>query len=181
MKSKILAFVIGSLFVMTATPGFVLMAQGVADNDNFLVTMTGQYLECNIINASWVVGEGTPRRVLMSHHYWTNETGETEKAETYNSTPGNNLDFEMVISSDAATWYTVWAENYTTGADQYKLNASSDAWTGQAALNVTTYADVKANFDPGDNATFDLRFDAPTSTTTGVGQSTTLNGKVTIH
>lgn len=147
-----------------------------ADNDNFDVTCSGAYLECNILNASWDIGV-----VQMSTSYWTNETSETQDAETYNSTAGVNLDFEMVISSDAAVWYTVWAENYTTGADQYKLNATSDVWTTQAALNVTTYADVDSDFDPANNVSFDLRFDSPTSTTTGAQQTVTLNGKVTVH
>lgn len=175
MKQKLMAFVIG---VMVAICFFPTMFMNVRadDNDTFLVTMYGSYLECNIVNASWDVGV-----VQMSKSYWTNETGETQKAETYNSTAGVNLDFEMVISSDAATWYTVWAGNYTTGPDQYKLNASDDSWTGQTALNLTTYAEVQANFDPSANVTFDLRFDAPTSTTTGEQQTVTLNGKVTVH
>lgn len=175
IAKKIVSLLIAGIVTFCLTPAFFQNVEGL-DNDNFLVTMSGRYLECNIINASWNIGT-----VTMSNNYWTNETGETEKAETYNSTAGTNLDFEMVISADAATWYTVWSTNYTTGADQYKLNASSDAWVGQTALNVTTYADVKANFAPAANATFDLRFDSPTSTTTGVGQSITLNGKVTIH
>jgi len=174
---KILSLMVAGILTFCLIP--VLLqndARAVSDNDNLLVTMSGRYLECNIINASWNIGT-----VLMSHHYWTNETHETEKAQTYNSTPGTNLDFEMVVSVDAATWKTVWSQNYTTGANRYKLNASSNVWVAQTALNVTTYADVKTNFAPSANATFDLRFDAPTSTTTGVGQSITLNGKVTIH
>lgn len=146
------------------------------DNDNFSVTMSGAYLEVNIVNASWDIGT-----VQMSTSYWTNETSETQTADTHNCTAGTNIDFEMVISADAATWYTVWAENATTGADQYKLNATSDSWVAQTALNVTTYADVDDNFDPANNVSFDLRFDSPTSTTTGTQQTITLNGKVTVH
>ena len=147
-----------------------------ADNDNFDVTMSGAYLECNIINASWAIGT-----VQMSTSYWTNETSETQEADVTNCTQGTNIDFEMVVSGDATTWHTVWAENFTTGADQYKLNATDNTWSTQAALNITTYADVALNHDPVADIAFDLRFDSPTSTTTGVQQTITLNGKVTVH
>jgi hypothetical protein len=167
---------VAGILTFCMMPVFVQSVRGVADNDNFNVTMYGWYLECNIINASWIIGT-----VNMSDSYWTNQTGQTEKADTHNSTTGLTLDFEMYISVDATDWKTVWAENYTTGPNQYKLNASSDSWVAQTALNVTTYADVKTIFAPSANATFDLRFDAPTSTTTGAAQTITLNGKVTIH
>ena len=171
---KGIALLIGVLIVICLTPTASYSVQA-ADNDNFNVTMYGSYLEVNIINVSWDIGV-----VQMSASYWTNISS-TIHVETYNCTPGVNIDFPMVISSDAATWYTVWAENWTTGANQYKLNATSDAWTTQTALNLTTYADVDDNFDPANNVTLDLRFDSPTSTTTGVQQSITLNGKVEVH
>lgn len=174
VSKKILVIMVSGLFAICTMPGLFSTVQA-DDNDTFLVTMSGGYLECNIINASWDIGV-----VAMNNHYWTNETDETEKAETYNSTAGVNLDFEMVISSDAADWKTVWAQNYTTGANKYKLNATSNVWVAQTALNVTTYADVKTGFAPAANATFDLRFDAPVSTTTGSAQSITLTGKVTV-
>lgn len=172
---KLIALVISGLLFGCTTPYLVFSGRGL-DNDDFLVTMSGSYLEINIENASWNIGT-----VDMSTSYWTNETGETQNASTWNSTAGTNLDFEMVISVDAATWYTVWVGNYTTGANQYKMNASSDVWVSQEELNVTTYVDVASNFDPAVNVTFDLRFDSPTSTTTGAQQTVTLNGKVTIH
>ena len=169
--NKILALVIGGLLTICTMPGMFLMVRGL-DNDNFLVTMSGAYLECNIINASWNIGT-----VNMSSHYWTNQTGETEKADTSNSTTGTNLDFEMTVSSDAATWDIFTAP----GADKYQMNASSNSWVAQMKMELTVYGDVKANFAPDDNATFDLRFDSPVSTTTGAMQSITLNGKVTAH
>jgi hypothetical protein len=177
VAKKILSLMVAGILTFCLMP--VLLQQNIVkanDNDNFLVTMYGYYLECNIINASWDIGT-----VLMSHSNWTNETHETEKADTHNSTTGLTLDFEMVISVDGTDWKTVWSQNYTTGPNQYKLNASSDSWSTQNALNVSTYADVKTIFAPSDNATFDLRFDSPTSTNTGAGQSITLNGKVTLH
>lgn len=175
MNEKAIVLVISFLVTMCLMPTSFDRVQA-ADSDNFNVTMSGAYLECNIINASWDIGT-----VQMSTSYWTNETTETQTADTHNSTAGTNLDFEMVISSDATTWYTVWAENFTTGADQYKLNGTSDIWVTQTAINITNYADVDDNFDPANNVSFDLRFDSPTSTTTGTQQTITLNGKVTVH
>lgn len=175
MRRNIVTIAVGLFVALCMVPGAFFTVDA-ADNDNFLVTMSGAYLECNIVNASWNIGT-----VQMSKHYWTNETGETELADTHNSTAGTNLDYEMTISSDAAVWYTVWVENYTTGADQYKLNVSSDSWSTETALNLTVYTDVKANFDPSVNASFDMRFDSPTSTTTGAQQTITTNGKVTVH
>lgn len=169
--NKIFAIVIGSLLAVCTMPGMFLVVRGL-DNDTFLVTMSGAYLECNIINASWAIGT-----VEMSHSYWTNAS-QTERADTSNSTTGTDLDFEMTVSTDGVTWkiFTV------PGADKYQMNASSDSWATQMKFGVVgAYGDVKADFAPDDNVTFDLRFDSPTSTTTGATQSLTLNGKVTAH
>ncbi|MBE3122959.1 MAG: hypothetical protein IMZ58_12255 [Thermoplasmata archaeon] len=168
--NKILVLVIGGLLTVCTMPGVFLVVKGL-DNDTFLVTMSGAYLECNIINASWAIGT-----VEMSHSYWTNAS-QTERADTSNSTDGNNLDFEMTVSTDAATWDV----NAAPAADKYQMNASSDSWVSEMKFQLTVYGDVKANFAPDDNATFDLRFDSPTSTTTGTQQTITLNGKVTVH
>lgn len=173
MKGKIITAIICLFFAISLTAP---MVSG-ASSDTFAVTASGAYLEIQILNASWAIGT-----VAMSTSYWTNETSETLLALTYNSTGGTNLDYEMAITGEATTWFTVWAENMSTGADQYKINASNDTWVAlDTALNFTTYTDVDADFDPTDNVTFDLRFDTPTSTTTGVTQTVTLTGKVTVH
>lgn len=143
-----------------------------ADNDNFTVTASGAYLECNIVNASWAIGT-----VEMSHSYWTNETSETELADTHNCTSGTNIDFEMTVSANPADWSVA----ASPGADAFRMNASSDSWVSEIAMQLTAYGDVKSNFDPANNASFDLRFDAPTSTSTGAVQTITLNGRVTVH
>lgn len=178
LTKKTISFFIGVLIAICLTP--TTYEVQAADNDNFAVTMNGAYLECNIDNTTWAIGT-----VTMSTTYWTNGT-ETSlnvsiNVDTNNCTAGTNIDFPMAISSDAATWKTVWDINFTTGPDQYKLNATSDCFATQVALNLTTYADVDDDFDPANNVTLDLRFASPTSTTTGVGQSITLNGKVEVH
>lgn len=150
-----------------------------ADNDTLAVTFSGSYLECNIINATWAIG--IVNMSAVTPHYWTNHTGETEEADVWNCTQGTNVDFEMAITVNPATWLPVYFGNFTTGADKFKLNASDDAWVTQMALENTTYHDVANNHDPATNITFDLRFDSPTSTSTGAAQSLTLTGKVTIH
>jgi len=168
--NKILSLIVGGLLTVCMMPGLVLTVRGL-DSDTFLVTMSGSYLECNIINASWNIGT-----VAMSNSYWTNETGETERADTSNSTAGTNLDFEMTVSTDAVTWNIDTAP----GANKYQMNATSNNWTGQVKLQSVVYGDVRANFAPASNVFFDLRFDSPTSTTVGATQSITLTGKVTI-
>lgn len=181
LTKKTLTFFISVLVAICLTP--TAFNDGVVqatDNDNFAVTMNGAYLEVNIDNTTWAIGT-----VQMSTTYWTNGTptslNVSINVDTHNCTAGTNIDFPMVISADAATWYTVWATNWTTGADQYKLNATSDCFATNASLNLSTYADVDNDFDPANNVTLDLRFASPTSTTTGVAQSITLNGKVEIH
>ena len=173
---KSIALLMGILVALCLTPSaFYNEPVQAADNDNFAVTAYGAYLECNIVNTTWAIGT-----VQMSASYWTNNT-DTIVVDTHNCTAGTNIDFPMVISADAATWYTVWATNWTTGANQYKLRATSDTWVTNASLNLTTYADVDDNFDPANNVSLDLRFDSPTSTTTGIQQTITLNGKVEVH
>ena len=167
-----MAVVIGGLLAVCAMPGLFSTAQG-ADNDNFLVTMSGRYLEVNIINASWNIGT-----VLMSHSYWTNAS-QTQTADVTNCTQGTNIDFEMTIGTDSSTG---WSHDVAPGANKYRLNASGNTWSTQVNLDLTpTYADVDANHNPVADILFDLRFDSPVSTTTGAAQSITLNGKVTIH
>lgn len=162
--------------ILVATCLMPTMAQvQAADNDNFAVTCYGAYLECNIINTTWAIGT-----VAMSTGYWTNST-ETIVVDTQNCTAGTNTDFSMVISADAAKWGTCWRGNATTGANLYRLNATSDTFTTQEQLNLTIYQDVDNDFDPANNVSLDFRFDSPTSTTTGSQQSITLNGKVEVH
>lgn len=168
MMKKILILLLGAS-LMASFSGYVVAL----DSDTFTVTASGAYLECNIVNTTWAIGN-----VNMSGHYWTNATGKTQLAETYNCTAGVNIDFEMTVSTDAAVWDVAAAPT----ADKYGLNASSDSWAAMnEGLELASYSDVKSNFAPGDNASFDLRFDAPTSTSTGATQTITLTGKVTTH
>lgn len=162
---------------------FICMIPGnsvsAADSDTMTVTFSGAYLECNILNATWAIG--TVNMSAITPHYWTNASGETQTADVTNCTPGSNIDYEMAITVNPATWLPVYFGNFTTGADSYKLNASDDSWVTQMALENTTYHDVADNHDPVADIAFDMRFDTPSSTSTGAAQSMTLTGKVTIH
>lgn len=135
-------------------------------SDTFTITVTGEYIECNIIEDSWAIGT-----VAMSSSSWTNETGDTLNADIDNSTV--NVDFRLQITSDAAEWSAS-----TTGsppaADTYRLNASVNTWSTQ--IQVITASVVTLVSGTLTDQTFDLRFDAPTSTTTGQQQSITVTG-----
>ena len=150
---------------------FLLFATNIitADtSDTFDITVTGEYLECNIIEDSWAVGV-----VSMSSSSWTNETGDTLNADIDNSTV--DVDFQLQISSDAATWASCGVGG-SPGADIYRLNASADSWSTQIQL-ITASETTLVSSTQVDQA-FDLRFDAPTSTTTGQPQSITITASV---
>ena len=172
--SLIVSALISACFLSAA---FFSVPVFATDNDNLNVTCYGSYLELNIINASWDIGV-----IDMSTSYWTNETSETQDGDTYNCTPAVMIDFSMVISAESADWNTIWRGNESTGANLFSINASSDVWVASnEQLNLTTYYDIKSNFDPANNVTFDLKLKTPTSTTTGALQTIVLNGKVEVH
>ena len=172
---RYVSFFIGMSIVLSFSSFYTESVQA-ADNDNFSVTCSGAYLECNIINATWAIGT-----VAMSTSYWTNETVETETADVTNCTQGTNIDFEMTISANPADWKSIWVTNASTASDHYRINASDDSWVSEQGLENTTYHDVTPDHDPVADITFDLRFDSPTATTSGASQTITLNGKVTVH
>jgi hypothetical protein len=137
--------------------------------DTFTVTVTGEYIECNIIQATWSVNGGTP--VLMSTSYDTTG-GDTLTADTSNSSV--NIDLKLQITGAAATWTAATSGN-APAADTYRLNASTDAFVAHdVQILLASQTTISSPVLAGNDETFDLRFDSPTSTTTGVQQTVTL-------
>ena len=137
--------------------------------DTFTVTVTGEYIECNILETSWSVNSGTP--VEMSTSYDTTG-GDTLTADTSNSSV--NIDLKLQITDAAATWVAATTGN-APAADTYRLNASTDAFVGHdVQILLASQTTISSPVLAGQDETFDLRFDSPTSTTTGVQQTITL-------
>lgn len=150
--------------IMIAAVMLVVPIINAGTSDTFTITVTGEYLECNILEDSWAIGT-----VAMSSSSWTNETGDTLNADIDNSTV--NVDFRLQITSDAA----IWSSGSPPAADIYRLNASINTWSSQ--IQVTGSATTIVSGTQTDQP-FDLRFDAPTSTTTGQEQTITVTGSV---
>lgn len=164
-KIKVLmtATLLVTVFLIAASP--TLLA---GTSDTFTVAVTGEYIECNVIQASWSVNSGTP--VEMSESYYTNAT-DTLTADTSNSSVA--IDIKLQITSDASTWSAATSGN-GAAADTYRLNASIDTWSNQVQVITASQTTIKSSLAAGNDQTFDLRFDAPTSTTTGTQQTVTL-------
>ncbi len=165
MKIKILSTtgILISLILLMISPAIL------ADTtDTFTVTVTGEYIECNILEASWSVNSGTP--VLMSTSYNTTGGG-TLNADTSDSSVAINLILQ--ITSDAATWSAATTGN-VPAADTYRFNASIDTFSTSVQILTGSETTISAGIAAGQDETFDLRFDSPTSTTTGVQQTITL-------
>ena len=88
---------------------------------------------------------------------------------------------DVTITNDGADWTaTVAAQD--PGADLYRLNSSIDTWVADENLILLASAvTISSDITLGTNETFDLRFDAPTSTTVGVQQSITVTASVIKH
>jgi len=137
--------------------------------DTFTVTVTGEYIECNIVEASWSVNSGTP--VVMSTSYDTTGGG-TLNADTSSSSVA--IDLKLQITGAAATWSAATTGN-APAADTYRLNASTDAFVAHdVQILLASQTTISSGIAAGQDETFDLRFDSPTSTTTGVQQTVTV-------
>jgi hypothetical protein len=163
---KILLLVATSLFL---TP---LLQPILADNttDTFDITVTGEFLWIDITNASWAIGD-----VTYSTSTWTNETGSTFIADIDNCTV--NTDVKLQITGAA----TDWSDGSSPTADTYRLNASSDDWSTEINVQSSAEQVVQSDVTEGQNCTFDLRFDSPTTSSTGDQQTITITATVQKH
>jgi hypothetical protein len=142
-------------------------------SDTFTITATGEWIWLEINNASWAIGT-----VSMSQSYWTNATGAGDKefhGEKSNCTV--TTDFKLQVTSDAATWSAATDGN-PPNTDTYRLNATCDDWSGEYQIVTASATTCDTSIAAATNVSFDLRFDAPTSTSTGDEQSLTVTGSL---
>lgn len=143
-------------------------------SDTFDITVTGEYIWIDITNTSWALGT-----VSMSTSHWTNQTGKAFLADKTNCTVITDL--KLQITSDAADWSAATAGN-EPDTDTYRLNASTDVWVAEDLQIVTAAATtIEESIAADADETFDLRFDVPTSTSTGDEQTITVTATLAKH
>jgi len=168
-KIKYLIIAVVSVFMMSQ---FIPNVSADQPSDTFDITVTGEYLWINVTNASWAIGT-----VPMSSHHWTNETGITFETDKDNCSVSTDL--KLQITADASEWSSATSGN-SPGVDTYRLNASTDTWAAEDLQIVTaSVTTIESNIPAANNQSFDLRFDAPTSTSVGSQQSITITASLT--
>lgn len=127
----------------------------------------------DVTNASWDLGN-----IVMDSSTWTNETGKTFIADMDNCTV--NTDLKLQVTNDGADWSAATSGN-GPGADIYRLNASIDSWVTEFQIVTASVTTISLDIVAGQNETFDLRFDAPTSSSTGNQQGMTITATLVEH
>ena len=165
MFKKIVVLLTAMLMIVAFAP----MNVSAATSDTFDITVSGEFLWIDITNATWAIGT-----VAMSSVTYTNETGVTFIADMEDSSV--TTDLKLQITSDGADWSAAVAAA-SPDTDTYRLNASIDTWSAENQI-VTASTTISSSIAAGNNETFDLRFDAPTSTTVGTEQSITVTASL---
>ena len=136
-------------------------------------TRSSDFLWIDITNTSWALGN-----VVMGTSTYTNETGVTFIADMDNCTV--NTDLKLQITTDGTTWNAATSGN-SPASNIYRLNASIDTWVNQFQIVTASATTISSDITAGQNETFDLRFDAPTSSTTGTEQTITTTASLVKH
>jgi len=131
---------------------------------------TIDYIWINITNTSWSVGT-----VVMGSSKWTNGTSETIICDMDNTSV--NSDLKLQITTDGLVWTSATSGN-PPSADIYRLNASIDTWSTENQIITASQTTISSNIPAWTNETFDFRFDAPTSSTTGNQQTITITASL---
>jgi len=142
------------------------------DPNDYLDYPTGEYIWMEITPTQWNIGT-----VQMGASYWTNSSN------TFTCVKDNctvYTDLSLQITNDAADWSAATSGN-GPGADVYRLNASSDSWSTEHQIVTASDTVIASNIPPTQNQTFDLRFDSPTSSTTGDQQTITITATLAKH
>ena len=166
MKKTIITLIITTMLLSLA-PTMVTADQ---TSDTFTITVKGEYLYIEITPDTWNIGV-----VSMGSSTYSNTTGPYFTADT--SDTNVNIDLKLQITNQGSDWSAATAGN-GPGADTYRLNASSDNWATESQI-VTASPTTIATITAGSDQTFDLRFDAPTSTSTGAEQTITITATIT--
>lgn len=162
-----------SVFMMSQF--FIQPAAADQTSDTFDITVTGEYIWIDITNVTWAIGT-----VSMSTSHWTNDTGGSNKAfiaDKDNCTVA--CDLKLQITSDGVVWSAATDGN-DPDVDTYRLNATINttddppAWETQYQIVTASPTTINTSIPADENETFDLRYDVPTSTSTGDQQSMTV-------
>lgn len=129
-----------------------------------------EFLWIDVTNATWALG-----LIEMNIRIWTNETGKTFICDMDNTTV--NTDLSLQITTDGATWH----DGAAPASDVYRLNASIDTWSNEFLITEASDQTISSDITAYQNETFDLRFDAPTSTSIGVQQTITITATIVKH
>jgi len=147
------------------------------DNNTYYFTTTTseeEYIWIDITNESWDLGN-----IVMGSVIYTNETTETFIADMDNTTV--NTDLKLQITTDGSGWSSATGGN-SPDTNIYRLDASIDTWSASDVQIVTASATtISTSITAGNNETFDLRFRAPTVTTTGDEQTITITASLVKH
>ena len=143
---------------------FIPVGSSDQTSDTFDITVTGEFLWITITNATWAIGT-----ISMSSVHYTNNSL-TFICDMDNTTV--NTDLKLQITNDGADWTAATSGN-DADTDTYRLNATIDTWSNEFQVVTASATTISTGVTAGQNETFDLRFDAPTSTSTGGAQSIT--------
>jgi len=138
-------------------------------NETYKFT-TSDFIWIDITNATWDLGN-----IVMSSSIWTNETSKTFIADKDNCSVATDL--KLQITNDGADWTAATAGN-AAGADTYRLNSSINTWGAENQIVTASTTTISSGIVAGNNETFDLRFDTPTSTTVSTEQSVTVTATI---
>lgn len=153
-----------SIFIAPASAG---------TTDTFTVTVRGKYLDIQVNQTTWSIN--SDNAIDMSSIYYSNaSTTPYFTAVLYNNSVA--VDLKLHVSTDGTTWNC----GANPGADVYRANATHDLWVtpGECIVLTGGAQTLKSAITAGTNQTFDMRFDAPTSTTTGDLQTITITATV---
>jgi len=139
----------------------------------YYFTTVAEFIWIDITNTSWALGN-----MVMGTSSWTNETGKTFIADKDNCTV--NTDLKLQVTADASEWSAASTGN-DPDANIYRLNSSIDTWSTENQIITTSTTTISSDIPSNQNETFDLRFDAPISTTTGDEQSITITATLIKH
>ena len=134
---------------------------------------TTSFIWIDITNSSWDIGN-----IIMSSSTWTNETGKTFIADKDNCTVATDL--KLQITNDGTTWNSATSGNIPSN-NIYRLNVSINSWVAQFQIITASLTTISTNIAADQNETFDLRFDAPTASSTGNQQSITVTATLVQH
>ena len=138
-------------------------------NETYQFT-TLDFLWLDVTNVTWDISV-----VSIGSSIWTNATGKTFICEMDNTSV--NTDLTLQITTDGATWH----DASTPWIDEYRFNASIDNWANEFLLSEGSVATISSDIPAYQNETFDLRFDTPTATSTGVQQTITITAIIVKH